>query len=149
MDKDLKELDYELCVQDLVETASSHKCGDGLEIHLAVAIGQLEDIKYLVEKKHCNPMQRHLGSFAPFHVAAIVGNVQVLKYFITECNCNPACPGSLGLTPLHLASGKIWLSIWLLSRLINCVRMIIKTLHSIELADMVVRQSLSFLPQNL
>jgi len=27
-----------------------------------------------------------------------------LKYFITERNCNPACPGTLGLTPLHIAS---------------------------------------------
>ena len=35
LDKELKELDYELKVQSLVETASSHKSGDGLELHFA------------------------------------------------------------------------------------------------------------------
>ena len=97
-------MDYELKVQCLVETASSHKSGSGLELCFAVAMGQLQYIKFLVEKKNCNPMQRDHNGFASFHVAAVKGNVEIFKYFITECNCNPACPGPLGLTPLHLAS---------------------------------------------
>ena len=104
LDKELKELDYELKVQGLVETASSHKSASGLELNFAVAVGMFGYVRILVEKKHCNPMQLDQGGFAAFHVAATVGNVQVLKYLVTECNCNPACPGPLGLTPLHLAS---------------------------------------------
>ena len=102
-DKKIEEFDYELSVRGLLETASSHKSRGGLELHFVAAVGQLEDVEYLVEKKHCNPMQRDENGFASFHVAAIAGNMQVFKYFITECNCNPACSGPLGLTPLHLA----------------------------------------------
>ena len=91
-------------MQGLVETASSHKYEGGLKLHFAVAMGQFKDVKYLVEKKHCNPMQRDPFGITGLHMAAITGNMQVFKYFITEKNCNPACPGLLGLTPLHLAS---------------------------------------------
>ena len=69
-------------------------------------MGQLKNVRYLVEKKHSNPMQRDHSGFTAFHVAAIEGKVQVFKYFVIECNCNPACPGPLGLTPLHLASQR-------------------------------------------
>ena len=65
-------MDYELKVQDLVETASSYKSGSGLELYSAVVMGQLQYIKFLVERKNCNPMQRDHSGFASFHVAAIV-----------------------------------------------------------------------------
>ena len=101
----MKELDYELRVQSLVQSVSSHKYESGSEFNLVVTIQtQIEDIRYLVEKMHCNPMQRNEEGYTLFHAAALIGNLQVLKYLITECNCNPACPGPLGLTPLHLAS---------------------------------------------
>ena len=96
----MKEIDYELKVQGLVKTASSHKSGSSLELYFAVTVGQLEHVRFLVEKKHCSPLQREQNGFAPFHIAAILGNVEVLKYFITKSNCNPAYPGPLGLTPL-------------------------------------------------
>ena len=91
-------------MQSLLDTVSSHTSGYGLELHFAVTLGKLDDVRLLVENKQCKPMQRDQVGFAPFHMAAIVGNVQVFKYCVTECNCNPACPGPLGLTPLHLAS---------------------------------------------
>ena len=100
----LHELNYESRVQGLVERASSHDFMSGLQLHWAVIMEQMEYVRFLVEKKHCNPIQRDQHAVAAFHVAAIVGNLQILKYFITECNCNPACPCPLGLTPLHLAS---------------------------------------------
>ena len=103
MDKELKEIDYELQVQGLVESASLHKSGSGLELHHAVAMGQLEYVRFLVEKKHYNPMERDQDGISPLYLAAIVGNVQVFKYFINNNYCNPACPGPLGLTPLHIA----------------------------------------------
>ena len=82
-------------MQGLIETALSNKSDIGSELHWVAAVGQLEDVKYLVEKKQCNPMQKnHTGSTA-LHMAAITGNVDVFKYFITEGNCNPACPGPL------------------------------------------------------
>ena len=42
----MKEWDYELRMQSLVEMVSSHKSGDGLELHYAVAEGQLEHVKF-------------------------------------------------------------------------------------------------------
>ena len=80
----MKEIDYELKVQGPVETASSHKSGSGLELHVAVRVGQLEHVRFLVEKKQYSPMQRnHEDAFAPIHLAAIKGDVQMFKYFIT------------------------------------------------------------------
>ena len=101
----MKELDYELKVQGLIETASSNKSDIGSVLHWVAAVGQL-DVKYLVEKKNCNPMQKNDTGSTALHMAAITGNVDVFKYFISECNCNPACPGPLGLTFLHFASDQ-------------------------------------------
>ena len=64
--------------------------GSGLELHFTVVMGELKDVKYLVEKKNCNPMQRDQNGFASFHVAATVGNFHAFKYFITESNCQPS-----------------------------------------------------------
>ena len=82
-------------MQILVAVAFSHRSGSSLELHHAVAMEQLDFIRFLVEK-HCNPMQRDQHGITPLHVAAIVGNVKVLKYFIAECNCNPAFPDQNG-----------------------------------------------------
>ena len=106
LDKEMKEIDYELKLQGLVETASFYKSRGGLELHYAVAMEQLEYVRFLVEEKHCNPMKRDHSGFTAFHLAATVGNLHVLKYFIIASNCNPACPGPLGLTPLHLVSER-------------------------------------------
>ena len=103
LDRELEELDYELKVQGITDTSSFHIIESGLELHHAAAMGQLEYVRFLVEKKYCNPSQHVHGNTA-FHIAAISGNLQILKYFITETNCNPAYPGPLGLTCLHLAS---------------------------------------------
>ena len=99
-----EELDYKLKVQELVETASIHKSESDLELHHAAAMGQLKNVRFLVENKHCKPMETDHSGFTAFHVAALEGKVQVFKYFVIECNCHPACSGPLGLTPLHLAS---------------------------------------------
>jgi len=88
-------LDYELKVQGLVETASSPKSGSGLELCFAVAMGHLEYIRFLVEKKNYNAMQKDQSGFTSFHLAAVKGNLEVFKYFVTQRNCNPACPGPL------------------------------------------------------
>ena len=88
-----------------MKTASTpeHWSRSGLELHYAVLTGQLETVKFLVEENNYNPMQNHLGINA-VHMAAFHGKLEVFKYFITERNCSPAHPGSLGFTPLHMAS---------------------------------------------
>ena len=91
-------------MQGLAGIASNHEHWSGLELHLAVLTGQLEAVKFLVEEKHFNPMQRPRRDINAVHMAALYGNLQVFNYFITERNCNPACPGPFGLTPLHIAS---------------------------------------------
>ena len=77
----MNELDYELRIQGIVQMQTS---GSTLVLHHAVA--KVEDVKYLVEKKHYNPLQKDQCDLTPFHVAAITGNLQVFKYFITERN---------------------------------------------------------------
>ena len=86
-------------MQGLAETSSIQEYLGGLELHLAVLNGQLETVKFLVEKNNCNPMQRDHEGISAVHMAALHGSLQVFKYFITERNCNPACLGPLGLTP--------------------------------------------------
>jgi len=91
LDRELKELDYELAVQDHVEIASNREHWIGLELHFAALIGHLEAAKFLVEEEQFNPMQRDQSGINAVYVAALHGNLQVLKYFIIERNCNPAC----------------------------------------------------------
>ena len=57
LDRELEELDYELRVQGITDTSSFHGSGSGLELHRASAMGQLEHVRFLVEKKDCNPNQ--------------------------------------------------------------------------------------------
>ena len=89
-------------MKDIAETSSLSG-----ELYCAVAEGELENVRFLVEKKHYNPMQRNNHfEITAFHLATLVGNIEIFKYFTTESNCNPACSGPLGLTALHLASGQ-------------------------------------------
>ena len=69
-----------------VSSADNHS-KSGFKLHLAAKSEDLGYVRFLVERKNYNPVQRDQVGFAPFHMAAIVGNVQVLKYFINECNC--------------------------------------------------------------
>jgi len=147
-------LDFELRVQGLTETLSFHKSGSGLELLNAVAVGKLEYVRFLVEKKYYNPMQGDQNGTSALHVAVLEGNMQILKYFITERNCNPACPGPLGLTPLHLASqlGNLDMVKYLVieqQNMTHYVKIRMETLHCIELVQVAVRQLLSFLLQNI
>ena len=71
-------------MQGLIETASSNKSDIGSVLHWVAAVGKLEDVKYLVEKKNCNPLMQknHTGSTV-LHMAAITGNGHVFKYLVT------------------------------------------------------------------
>ena len=69
----MNELDYELRIQGIVQMQPS---GSTLVLHHAVAKGHMKDVRYLVEKKHYNPLQKDQRDITPFHVAAITGNVQ-------------------------------------------------------------------------
>ena len=60
----------------LVEVASSRS---GLELHCAALMGQLEDVKFLVEEQHCNPMERDESGCTALYVAATAGNISVFK----------------------------------------------------------------------
>ena len=83
-------------MQGITDTSSFDKSGSGLELHRASAMGQLEYVRFLAEKKHYNPNQ-HVHGITAIHMAALSGNLEIFKYFITEYNCNPACPGPFGL----------------------------------------------------
>ena len=60
-------------VQTLVTAILSHLHGIcvGFKLHHAVAVGELQSVRFLVEMMHCNPMQRDLDGFAPLHVQHI------------------------------------------------------------------------------
>ena len=75
-------MDYELRVQGLAEAASTHELWSGLELHLAVLTGQLEDVKFLAEENNYNPMQRDRQGTSAIHIAALLGNLQVFKFHL-------------------------------------------------------------------
>ena len=68
-------MDYELRVQGLVEAASVHQSGGSLEVHHAVFEENLEIVKFLVEKKNCNPMHRIQQGYTVLHMAAFRGHL--------------------------------------------------------------------------
>ena len=89
LNRELEELNNELRMQGHAELALSRK------LYRASWNGHLHTVKFLVDKKHCSPMQKDQDGIAALHVAALEGNVQMFKYFVTESNCNPAYPGPL------------------------------------------------------
>ena len=61
-------------------------------LHMATMSGQLDMVKFLVEKQH-----------APLHAAAALGHLDIVNYLIDERNCNPMSQDPSGRTPVHYA----------------------------------------------
>ena len=59
-------MEYELKVQGLVETVSFRKSGSSLELHHAVAKGQLEDVRFLVEKSAATQCSKIRMALLPY-----------------------------------------------------------------------------------
>ena len=74
------------------------------KLHLASRRGDLEEVKWLTEKKGFNPLQKGKYGHNALHYAAWEGHVRVMKYYVEERRCNPANKDSKGWTCLHHAA---------------------------------------------
>eukprot|EP00731_Ephydatia_muelleri_P024052 Em0016g323a len=68
--------------------------------------GNLEMVKYLVEKHGCDPNTKDENGSNSVHMAALSGSIDILIYLIEEKECDPRCLGQLGRSPLHNACRK-------------------------------------------
>ena len=68
--------------------------------------GNLEMVKYLVEKQGCDINMKDVDGNTPLNLAACTGNLDILIYLIEEKKCRPGCPGRWGRSPLHNACQK-------------------------------------------
>ena len=65
--------------------------------------GNLDMVKYLVEKQEVDLNIKDAEGNTSMHVAALYGNLVILKYLIEDRKCSPMYPGCLSRTPLHCA----------------------------------------------
>ena len=79
-----------------------------LPLHVASYRGDLCEVKYLVEEKYFDPLQKFVidNERTALHCAADAGHLNILKYFIEEQYCNPLCFDKDNVTPLHVAAKK-------------------------------------------
>ena len=61
-------------------------------------VGDLREVKRLVEEEHVDP------SYAGLCYASEFGHLDIVKYFLEERKCNVECRDPLGQTPLHYAT---------------------------------------------
>ena len=65
--------------------------------------GNLEMVKYLVEKHGCDPNTKDENGSNSVHMAALSGSIDILIYLIEEIECDPRCLGLWGRSLLHSA----------------------------------------------
>ena len=54
----------------------------------ACANGKLDVIRYLTEKRRCDPVHNNDRGLCAIDVATVTGNVDVLKYFVEKRGCD-------------------------------------------------------------
>ena len=72
-------------------------------LHSASTLGLLDIVKYLVNKKQCDPLYL-CKETTPLHVAAAEGHLEVLKYLTVTKMCDPQVRSADSDTPLHCAA---------------------------------------------
>ena len=81
-----------------METSQLHEN----ELHLSSRLGDLEEVKRLVEEKQLNPLEK-VGKYGrnALHYAAVGGHLCVMKYYTEERGYNPASQSDEGWNCLH------------------------------------------------
>ena len=72
-------------------------------LHMATMSGQLDMVKFLIKKQHCDPNVVDLNGHAPLHAVAALGHLDIVNYLIDERNCNPMSQDPSSRTPIHYA----------------------------------------------
>ena len=89
---------------DMVKFVIRRMLDSNDSIHRAALMGQLDELKRLIEDENLNPNERDKNGDTTLHCAAQCGHLNVLKYLIEEIGLNPACKDEFGRTPLHRAA---------------------------------------------
>ena len=76
----------------------------GLHLHRAALMGNMDEVKRLIEEERHNPLQVDKFNDNVLHYAVEGGHLNVIKYLIEEKGLVPSCPGRYGSTPLHVAA---------------------------------------------
>ena len=91
----------------LVRATSSEELSDGVAgLVAACEAGDIEVVKYLIEREGVDPEQAARDGNTPLHAAALKGHLEKVKYLI-EKGANPVQPAfkdTHGTTPTHAAS---------------------------------------------
>ena len=78
-------------------------------LYFVAKSGDLEIVKFIVDKKHQNPLQKDKIENTALHAAAQGGCLDILKYLIDEKDYYPACLDRCERTPLHDALNMVTL----------------------------------------
>ena len=72
-------------------------------------VGNLSQVKRLVEEKEVDPLFSEENGAPALHTACYSGHLEIVKYFVEERNCNIDSRDKCGNAPLHYAahSGKL------------------------------------------
>ena len=74
-------------------------------LNYAAASGKLNTVKYLIERKGCNPQCQGQWNRSPLHNACEKNrNLAVVKYLVEKHGCDPNEKDEKGNTPLNLAA---------------------------------------------
>ncbi|KAH0795968.1 serine/threonine-protein phosphatase 6 regulatory ankyrin repeat subunit B-like isoform X1 [Histomonas meleagridis] len=73
------------------------------QIHLAAQTGNLESVKFLVEKADVDAKEKNQLGTTPLHLAAQYGQLPVVQYLIEDCGIDPEIRDKNGNTPLQVA----------------------------------------------
>ena len=72
-------------------------------LHYAAQFGQLNVLKYFIEKRGCNPASQDNRTWTSLHYAAVGKHLDIVRYLIAEQHMDPLCCADDGTTSLHTA----------------------------------------------
>ena len=87
------------------QTIPLNEDGDVL-LHFACLWGDVDIVRYLVCKQHCDVNAQNNKGSLPLHIAIVSGQPSTALCLLEHEQCNPILPDSDGNTPLHLACMK-------------------------------------------
>jgi len=84
------------------------ECTDRLKklppLHIACSVGNIEHVKKLLDKEHCDPNQADANSFFPLHYATINNRKECVKLLLNVYRCLPNVIDNKNMSPLHYAA---------------------------------------------
>jgi ankyrin repeat protein len=99
---------------DLFETIARFVCSTHLKrfnrlkklpaLHMSCTVGNVEYLKKLLDKEHCDPNQADANGFFPLHYAVINNRRECVKLLLNIYRCLPNVVDNRSMSPLHYAA---------------------------------------------